>query len=127
MADNYLEKKMEAYRSGASIIRKVNPSLDTLLRKLPCSTAARRDDPVKEAQLYAALRSASLSGLEFESEVLEGEQKIRVSTGTGSEMDWCRLGQIVAIVRLKAAELGFLTECSFEDVPATDIFFYKSA
>ena len=127
MADNYLEKKMEAYRSGASIIRKVNPSLDSLLRKLPCSAAARRDDPVKGAQLSAALRSATLSGLEFESEVLEGEQKIRVSTGSGSEMDWCRLGQIVAIVRLKAAEMGFLTECRFEDAPGAEIFFYKAS
>lgn len=120
MADNFLEKQMEQYRSGKSVIRRVNPSLDSLLHKLAeqDSVTAQNGaaagirvetDPaliVKKAQLDAALRSARiLFGDGFAAVVSEKEQSISIDDNSCQNM----IDGIVLAVRLKAAELGLRT------------------
>ena len=61
MADNYLEKRSEELSRGKTVIRRSNPSLDSLLKSL----GTKVSDPsyvVKQAQLDALVRSASLLG-----------------------------------------------------------------
>ena len=82
MADNFLEKQMERYREGRTVVRPVTPSLDVLLRRLAeqDGTGATEKDTgyiVKEAQLQAVLRSARiLFGDCFDATVSEKEQSI---------------------------------------------------
>ena len=129
MADNFLEKQMEQYRSGKPVVRKVNPSLDSLLHKLAEQDRSGEEihietDPaliVRNAQFEAALRSARMVfGDEFKAEISEAEQCIRIDSGS------CRgsLEGIILAVRLKAAELGLRTSTKQpEGLPATIYFF----
>lgn len=113
MADNYLEKKQEALRSGASVYVRNTPSLDTLIRRV----AGPESDPsyeIKQAQLDAMVRSALLytSDVEF-----KAEGNSITFTGTGAS-------QAAVIARLKAAELGIKSEQK-ESSGAFTLLLYK--
>ncbi|MBQ0078221.1 MAG: hypothetical protein KBS55_06325 [Bacteroidales bacterium] len=74
MADNWLENKEAALRSGRAVYRKDNPSLEQLLRRVATGNAAAKDVAagaaagaavdgcyvVKEAQLQAIVRAAAI-------------------------------------------------------------------
>ena len=99
MADNYLEKKQEALRNGASVYVRNTPSLDTLIRRV----AGPVSDPsyeIKQAQLDAVVRSASSYSPESMFETTEGTIVI---SGVGA-------AQAAVIARLKSAELGIKSE-----------------
>ena len=101
MADNYLEKKYEEYLHGKSVVRKVNPTLDGLLGRLAGQNQAEESSYlVKQAQLDAVLRSASLLGLDVE--MSSDETRAEISLRSTSAF---ALGQASLACRLKAAEL----------------------
>ena len=101
MADNYLEKKYEEYLHGKSVVRKVNPTLDGLLGRLAGQNQAEESSyPVKQAQLDAVLRSASLLGLDVK--MASDEARAEISLRSASAF---ALGQASLACRLKAAEL----------------------
>ena len=99
MADNYLEKKQEALRNGASVYIRNTPSLDTLIRRVAGPVA----DPsyeIKQAQLDAMVRSAAMYS---PSASFKAENGTIVISGEGAS-------QAAVIARLKAAELGIKSE-----------------
>lgn len=102
MADNYLEKKYDEYLHGKSVIRRANPSLDTLLGKV-AGPQERTDEgyAVKQAQLDAVMRSASMLGLDAELSSDERGGRILLRGRSPEE-----LGALTLAARLKAAELG---------------------
>ena len=151
MADNYLEKKYEQFKNGPTVIRKVNPSLDTLLHRIsdaaPAATAgaapadvslrstppqavppltlprvarsagAEPDnlpqasaDAIKQAQLDAIVRSASILGYTFRFETSEEKGSVYILGPNAPHSKTVELGETVLAMRLKAAELGFRTE-----------------
>ena len=111
MADNYLEKKYEEYLHGRSVVRKVNPTLDGLLGRLAGENKVEDSGYlVKQAQLDAAVRSASLLGLPVEFETDEARAEIRLRCTSAFA-----LGQAALACRLKAAELHLATEIRCED------------
>lgn len=121
MADNYLEKKSEELSRGRTVIRKANPSLDTLLKRL----SAPAGDPayaVKTAQLEAAVRSASYLR-EASCAVFETDEERAVVTVSGV-VDATAEGAVSLAVRLKAAELHLGTDVSHTD-RGLEIHFYK--
>lgn len=99
MADNYLEKRSEELSRGKTVIRKSNPSLDSLLKSL----GTKVSDPsyvVKQAQLDALVRSASLLGADATFTADEASASIRLECG-----DPLTAGECLLALRLKAAEL----------------------
>lgn len=115
MADNYLEKKYEQFKNGPTVIRKVNPSLDTLLHRIsdaaPAATAgASPADAIKQAQLDAIVRSASILGYTFRFETSEEKGSVYILGPNAPHSKTVELGETVLAMRLKAAELGFRTE-----------------
>ena len=111
MADNYLEKKYEEYLHGRSVIRRANPSLDSLLDFISQGGgAAESDYAVKQAQLDAAVRSAEKLGVEAEISTDEAAAEIRLRCNSPFS-----LGQLVLAARLKAAELKLRSEVSLDE------------
>lgn len=99
MADNYLEKRSEELSRGKTVIRRSNPSLDSLLKSL----GTKVSDPsyvVKQAQLDALVRSASLLGADATFRTDEASASIRLECG-----DPLTAGECLLALRLKAAEL----------------------
>lgn len=71
MADNYLEKKMEEYRSrGSSPKTPVRPSLDTLLLRNRSCRGYRSDYIVKRRQLECLVEAASKTASARNAQVL---------------------------------------------------------
>lgn len=101
MADNYLEKKQEALRSGASVYVRNTPSLDTLIRRVG-GAAADPTYEVKQAQLDAMARSALLYSPET-SVRTDADASSLTFSGEGA-------AQAAVVARLKAAELGIKSE-----------------
>lgn len=118
MADNYLEKQMDAWRSGKTVIRKSNPSLDSLLRRL--GEPASGGDAVKSAQLEAICRSAMLleCSRQFSFSCDEQKELIIIHGMSGSRQALLDLGQALLAIRLKAAELGLCCEIRMAADPA---------
>ena len=116
MADNYLEKKYDEYLHGRSVVRKVNPTLDGLLGRLAPenrdagNAAAESGYLVKQAQLDAVMRSASMLALPVE--MTSDESRAEISLRSTSAF---ALGQASLACRLKAAELHLATEIHSED------------
>ena len=111
MADNYLEKKYDEFLHGKNVVRKVNPTLDGLLGRLAGENMVEDSGYlVKQAQLDAAVRSASLLALDVEFETDEARAEIRLHSNSAFA-----LGQAALACRLKAAELHLATEIHSED------------
>lgn len=136
MADNYIEKKMESLKTGRTVVRKDNPSLDTLIRRIDWSheepaSAISGCHPdalhtVKLAQMEAVLRTVGMIGTEFKAELSETGQKMTVGMPGCSVADYEHLGEIIATARLKAAELGLRTDVVFDESKASaEIHFSK--
>lgn len=66
MADNYLERKQDSLRSGPTVYRKANPSLETLLHRIQ-EDGAPADGAyiVKQATLDALERAARMAAAAF--------------------------------------------------------------
>lgn len=99
MADNYLEKRSEELSRGKTVIRRSNPSLDSLLKSL----GTKASDPsyvVKQAQLDALVRSASLLGADATFRTDEASATISLECP-----DPLTAGECLLALRLKAAEL----------------------
>lgn len=109
MADNYLERKMEALSRGATVIRKDNPSLDTLIHRV-VQPREPIGEKVMQAQLDAVARSASLLGAGVIAQACEATQSVTISCNSPED-----LGAAVLAARLKAAELGLVSEV--QDLP----------
>ena len=99
MADNYLEKRSEELSRGKTVIRKSNPSLDSLLKSLG-TKVPDHSYVVKQAQLDALVRSASLLGADATFRTDEASASIRLECG-----DPLTAGECLLALRLKAAEL----------------------
>lgn len=136
MADNYIEKKMESLKTGRTVIRKDNPSLDTLIRRIDwsrkepasavCNCPTDALHMVKLAQIEAVLRTAVMIGVEFTAEPSENKQKLFVKMPGCSAEDYEHLGEIIASARLKAAELGLRTDVVLDESKASaEIHFSK--
>lgn len=127
MADNYLEKKYEELQHGKSVVRRSTPSLDSLLKRLVAAGEPSTEYLIKQAQLDAMVRSASMLGgsLVFEtSETVAGEKPacVRVSAESGSAP---ALGEAVLALRLKAAELHLETIADYSEGSAV-VLVYKN-
>ena len=111
MADNFLEKQMEAYRSGKTVIRRTSPSLDTLLRRVEDQSEAA-GEKVMQAQLDAVVRSASIlkDSATFSFDASEERQSIIVHGPSSPRRQHVALGRIVLAMELKATELGLGSE-----------------
>ena len=99
MADNDLEKRSEELSRGKTGIRRSNPSLDSLLKSL----GTKVSDPsyvVKQAQLDALVRSASLLGADATFRTDEASATISLECP-----DPLTAGECLLALRLKAAEL----------------------
>ena len=99
MADNYLEQRSEELSRGKTVIRRSNPSLDSLLKSL----GTKVSDPsyvVKQAQLDALVRSASLLGADATFRTDEASATISLECP-----DPLTAGECLLALRLKAAEL----------------------
>ena len=124
MADNYLERKYDEYLHGRNVVRKVNPTLDGLLGRLAAenrdagNAAAESGYLVKQAQLDAVMRSASMLGLAVEMTSDEARAEISLR-GTSA----FALGQAALACRLKAAELHLSTDLRLED-SGTQVFIH---
>ena len=114
MADNYLEKKMEAFREGKQVIRRQGTSVEGLLKVLAEDAVGKVEEPAADAagsvmpvQLEAIVRAASRLGESepFRFEVDEAGAVIRI-LGPGSPRKYLiAAGELILAMRLKAAEL----------------------
>lgn len=100
MADNYLEKKYEEWKNGKPAVRRTAPSLETLLKRLGEPSGPDPDYTVKQAQLDAITRAASLVSPHLALSSSERDATVSVSSG-----DPVLVGEAVLAIRLKAAEL----------------------
>ena len=99
MADNYLEKRSEELSRGKTVIRRSNPSLDSLLKSLE-TKVSDHSYVVKQAQLDALVRSASLLGADVTFRTDEASATISLECP-----DPLTAGECLLALRLKAAEL----------------------
>lgn len=112
MADNYLEKKMEAFREGKQVIRRQGTSVEGLLKVLAEDAvgkagASSAEAAVMPVQLEAIVRAASRlkESESFRFEVDEAGAVIRI-LGPGSPRKYLiAAGELILAMRLKAAEL----------------------
>lgn len=111
MADNYLEKKYEELQRGKAVVRRSTPSLDSLMKSLSGAGKPSSEYAVKQAQLDAMVRTASIPGGRVSfltSETVPGERPA-VVTASAPRDSAADLGGTVLALRLKAAELHLET------------------
>ena len=123
MADNYLEKKMEAFREGKQVIRRQGTSVEGLLKVLAEDAVGKVEVPAADAagsvmpvQLEAIVRAASRLGESesFRIEVDEAGAVIRI-LGPGSPRRYLlEAGGLILAMRLKAAELHLRCSVSIQ-------------
>lgn len=122
MADNYLEKKYEQLSKGRPIIRKANPSLDSLLTS--ANTPAENPDPnymVSQRQAEAAVASARRLGMDFSATYwTDDSPQIKICCHNEYE-----LGSVVTVIRLKLAELRLHADISLEGNAAARMMIYR--
>ena len=112
MADNYLEKKYEDFQKSRNVtIRKVNPSLDSLISKNACpQTATETDYKVKKAQMDAMLATAGRLGIDFSGCSDEGAASLTINC-----RDSFSLGRVCLAAELKAIELRLSTKVELKE------------
>lgn len=114
MADNYLEKKMEEFRSGKVAVRRPSASLETLLQSTGGVVSSPGAIPPMPAQLEAVIRTANhlpeATGFRFETDEKAGI--IRLLGPTSPRRYLLEAGEVIMAMRLKAAELHL--RCSVE-------------
>lgn len=111
MADNYLEKKFEDLRSGRQVIKRVNPSLDSLLSRIGSADAGSPSSyQIKKAQLDAV--STSVLRLQVPCHISCDEAAASISL---SCRDAFCLGRLCLAAELKAAELKFSTSITIKE------------
>lgn len=115
MADNYLEKKYEEWKNGKPAVRRTNPSLETLLKRLGDIAEPDFSYTVKQVQLDAIVRAAGLLGGELEYRCDESQSSITISG-----KDSFAMAQAILVMRLKAAELRLRAEI-IDNTDTTDI------
>lgn len=125
MADNYLEKKMEEFRSGKAAVRRPSASLETLLQSaggvasggdtLPETDQAKKS--VMPAQIDAVVRAANIlkESESFRFDIDEKAGIIRLLGQTSPRRYLLEAGEVIMAMRLKAAELHL--HCSIEIRP----------
>ena len=117
MADNYLEKKMEEFRSGKVAVRRPSVSLETLLQSAGGVVSSTDAIPPMPAQLEAVIRTANhlpeAAGFKFETDEKAGI--IRLLGPTSPRRYLLEAGEVIMVMRLKAAELHL--HCSIEIRP----------
>lgn len=125
MADNYLEKKMEEFRSGKVAVRRPSVSLETLLQSaggkasggdtLPETDQAEKS--VMPAQIDAVVRAANIlkESESFQFDIDEKAGIIRLLGPTSPRRYLLEAGEVIMAMRLKAAELHL--HCSIEIRP----------
>lgn len=119
MADNYLEKKMEAFREGRQVIRRQGASLEGLLNVLAEDAAGKAGASSAEAavmpvQLEAIVRAASRlnEAGAFRFEVDESDAVIRILGPSSPRRYLFEAGELILAMRLKAAELHLCSSVS---------------
>ena len=122
MADNYLEKKMDEFRSGKVAVRRPSFSLETLLQSaggkasggdtLPENDQAEKS--VMPAQIDAVVRAANIlkESESFQFDIDEKAGIIRLLGPTSPRRYLLEAGEVIMAMRLKAAELHL--RCSVE-------------
>ncbi len=123
MADNYLERREAELHSGKSSVIKVNPSLDTLIKRIAaCTGRADEAYTVKQAQLDAIARSARILAGECTLSPEEASASIRAQCS-----DTFILGQKVMIMVLKAAELKLSCHIDRDTPDTVTLTFFRQA
>lgn len=113
MADNYLERKYEQFIKGRPVIRKVNPSLDSLLSALPDEQDAEDSQyKVSRLQAEAAISSARRMGIGFSASFPDDNDPSVLKISCRSSYD---LGAVTTAARLKLAELHLQTRLRLSD------------
>ena len=116
MADNYLEKKMEEFRSGKRVVRRPSASLEALLSTLAESdagvgagagAAGGVGAAVMPAQVDAVVRAGKRlpEAAAFRFEVESACGTIRVLGPSSPRRYVFEAGEVLLAMRLKAAEL----------------------
>ena len=114
MADNYLEKKMEEFRSGKAPVRRPSASVEGLLERL--STDASVDASVMPVQVQAVLRAGTIikESESFRYDTDEKEGIIRVLGPASPRRYLVEAGEVIMAMRLKAAALHLRCEVKIQ-------------
>ena len=117
MADNYLEKKMEEFRSGKVAVRRPSVSLETLLQSAGGVVSSPDAIPAMPAQIDAVVRAANIlkESESFRFDIDEKAGIIRLLGPTSPRRYLLEAGEVIMAMRLKAAELHL--HCSIEIRP----------
>ena len=140
MADNYLEKKMEEFRSGKKAIRRPSASLESLLTSLAGSDAGggagagvggAGGAAVMPAQVDAVVRAGKRipEAAAFRFEVDESSSLIRVLGPSSPRRYVFEAGEVLLAMRLKASELHLRSSVKFTpelSAPAHPLLFTLS-
>ena len=144
MADNYLEKKMEEFRSGKKAIRRPSASLEVLLSTLAASDAGggggagagaagagAAGAAVMPAQVDAVVRAGKRipEAAAFRFEVDESSSLIRVLGPSSPRRYVFEAGEVLLAMRLKASELHLRSSVKFTpevSAPANPLLFTLS-
>lgn len=104
MADNYLEKKMEALSRGPRIIKRPSVSVEGLLKSVR-QQGRERNEAIMTAQLEAIIRAGQLVQ---EAEIFRFERlddSIQLLGPVSPRNHLIEAGEILMAMQLKAAEL----------------------
>ena len=145
MADNYLEKKMEEFRSGKKAIRRPSASLESLLTTLAGNDAGggagaagaagggvgAAGAAVMPAQVDAVVRAGKRipEAAAFRFEVDESSALIRVLGPSSPRRYVFEAGEVLLAMRLKASELHLRSSVKFTpelSAPANPLLFTLS-
>ena len=140
MADNYLEKKMEEFRSGKKAIRRPSASLESLLTTLAASDAGGAVGGVGAGAAGAAVMPAQVDAVvragkripeaaAFRFEVDESSALIRVLGPSSPRRYVFEAGEVLLAMRLKASELHLRSSVKFTpevSAPANPLLFTLS-
>ena len=139
MADNYLEKKMEEFRSGKRVVRRPSASLEGLLSTLAESDAGvgagagagSVGAAVMPAQVDAVVRAGKRlpEAAAFRFEVESACGTIRVLGPSSPRRYVFEAGEVLLAMRLKAAELHLRSSVELNpevSAPANPLLFTLS-